>query len=150
MAEEGSFSVLSTAGTSSETGSEVTDREREKVKIEDPEDGEMEEMDSSELVLSHQEAMSKVEAAIDEIVSVSWYVTIYYAIYQYNICQNLLFGVYWYIAICKIPFMYCQCIHHFITCAIKWSIYVVLKCMALTYFEIYYQLMDTLHHTLHE
>lgn len=69
MAEEGSFSVLSTAGTSSETGSEVTDREREKVKIEDPEDGEMEEMDSSELVLSHQEAMSKVEAAIDEIVS---------------------------------------------------------------------------------
>lgn len=71
MAEEGSFSVLSTAGTSSETGSEVTDREREKVKIEDPEDGEMEEMDSSELVLSHQEAMSKVEAAIDEIVSVS-------------------------------------------------------------------------------
>lgn len=71
MAEEGSFSVLSTASTSSETGSEVTDREREKVKIEDPEDGEMEEMDSSELVLSHQEAMSKVEAAIDEIVSVS-------------------------------------------------------------------------------
>lgn len=71
MAEEGSFSVLSTAGTSSETCSEVTDREREKVKIEDPEDGEMEEMDSSELVLSHQEAMSKVEAAIDEIVSVS-------------------------------------------------------------------------------
>lgn len=68
MAEEGSFSVLSTAGTSSETGSEVTDREREKVKVED---GEMEEMDSSELVLSHQEAMSKVEAAIDEIVSVS-------------------------------------------------------------------------------
>lgn len=106
MAEEGSFSVLSTAGTSSETGSEVTDREIEKVKIEDPEDGEMEEMDSSELVLSHQEAMSKVEAAIDEIVSVSWYVTSYYAIYQYNICQNLLFGVYWYIAICKISFMY--------------------------------------------
>lgn len=68
MAEEGSFSVLSTAGTSSETGGEVTDREREKVKVED---GEMEEMDSSELVLSHQEAMSKVEAAIDEIVSVS-------------------------------------------------------------------------------
>lgn len=68
MAEEGSFSVLSTAGTSSETGSEVTDREREMVKVED---GEMEEMDSSELVLSHQEAMSKVEAAIDEIVSVS-------------------------------------------------------------------------------
>lgn len=146
MAEEGSFSVLSTAGTSSETGSEVTDREREKVKVEDPEDGEMEEMDSSELVLSHQEAMSKVEAAIDEIVSVSWYVTIYYAIYQYNICQNLLFGVYWYIAICKISFMYCQCTRHFITCAIKWSIYVVLKCMAL----IYYQLMETLHHTLHE
>lgn len=151
MAEEGSFSVLSTAGTSSETGSEVTDREREKVKVEDPEDGEMEEMDSSELVLSHQEAMSKVEAAIDEIVSVSWSVlTSYYANYQYNICQNLLFGVYWYIAICKITFMYCQCTSHFITCAIKWSIYVVLKCMALTYFEIYYQLMDTLHHTLHE
>lgn len=146
MAEEGSISVLSTDGTSSETGSEVTDREREKVKVEDPEDGEMEEMDSSELVLSHQEAMSKVEAAIDEIVSVSWYVTIYYAIYQYNICQNLLFGVYWYIAICKITFMYCQCTSHFITCAIKWSIYVVLKCMAL----IYYQLMETLHHTLHE
>lgn len=35
------------------------------------EDGEMDEMDSSELILSHQEAMSKVEAAIDEIVSVS-------------------------------------------------------------------------------
>lgn len=86
MAEEGSFSVLSTAGTSSDTGSEVTDRERDKVKIEDPEDGEMEEMDSSELVLSHQEAMSKVEAAIDEIVSVSWSVlTSYYANYQYNI-----------------------------------------------------------------
>lgn len=34
------------------------------------EDGEMDEMDSSELILSHQEAMSKVEAAIDEIVSV--------------------------------------------------------------------------------
>lgn len=66
MAEEGSISVLSTDGTSSEAGSEVTDREREKVKVED---GEMEEMDSSELVLSHQEAMSKVEAAIDEIVS---------------------------------------------------------------------------------
>ncbi|XP_061193717.1 U11/U12 small nuclear ribonucleoprotein 25 kDa protein-like [Saccostrea echinata] len=33
------------------------------------EDGEVEEMDSSELVLSHQEAMSKVEAAIDDIVS---------------------------------------------------------------------------------
>lgn len=73
MAEEGNISVLSTAGISSETGigSEVADREREKVKVEDSEDGEMEEMDSSELVLSHQEAMSKVEAAIDEIVSVS-------------------------------------------------------------------------------
>lgn len=69
MAEEGTISVLSTAGISSETGSEVADREREKVKVEDSEDGEMEEMDSSELVLSHQEAMSKVEAAIDEIVS---------------------------------------------------------------------------------
>ncbi|XP_062607585.1 U11/U12 small nuclear ribonucleoprotein 25 kDa protein-like [Saccostrea cucullata] len=33
------------------------------------EDGEVEEIDSSELVLSHQEAMSKVEAAIDDIVS---------------------------------------------------------------------------------
>lgn len=71
MAEEENISVLSTAGISSETGSEVADREREKVKVEDSEDGEMEEMDSSELVLSHQEAMSKVEAAIDEIVSVS-------------------------------------------------------------------------------
>lgn len=69
MAEEGTISVLSTAGISSETGSEVADRERVKVKVEDSEDGEMEEMDSSELVLSHQEAMSKVEAAIDEIVS---------------------------------------------------------------------------------
>lgn len=51
---------------------EDSPRKRDTVMVdrEMKEDGEMDEMDSSELILSHQEAMSKVEAAIDEIVSV--------------------------------------------------------------------------------
>lgn len=50
----------------------------------------------------------------------------------------------------SVKFLLCTASVLAIFCAIKWSIYVMLKCMALTYFEIYYQLMDTLHHTLHE
>lgn len=51
MVEEGSFLVLFIVGILLEIGSEVIDREREKVKIEDLEDGEMEEMDFLEFVL---------------------------------------------------------------------------------------------------
>lgn len=71
MVEEGSFLVLFIVGILLEIGSEVIDREREKVKIEDLEDGEMEEMDFSEFVLFYQEVMLKVEVVIDEIVLVS-------------------------------------------------------------------------------
>lgn len=71
MVEEGSFLVLFIVGILLEIGSEVIDREREKVKIEDLEDGEMEEMDFLEFVLFYQEVMLKVEVVIDEIVLVS-------------------------------------------------------------------------------
>lgn len=71
MVEEGSFLVLFIVGILLEIGSEVIDRERDKVKIEDLEDGEMEEMDFLEFVLFYQEVMLKVEVVIDEIVLVS-------------------------------------------------------------------------------
>lgn len=71
MVEEGSFLVLFIVGILLEICSEVIDREREKVKIEDLEDGEMEEMDFLEFVLFYQEVMLKVEVVIDEIVLVS-------------------------------------------------------------------------------
>lgn len=71
MVEEGSFLVLCIVGILLEIGSEVIDREREKVKVEDLEDGEMEEMDFLEFVLFYQEVMLKVEVVIDEIVLVS-------------------------------------------------------------------------------
>lgn len=71
MVEEGSFLVLFIVGILLEIGSEVIDREREKVKVEDLEDGEMEEMDFLEFVLFYQEVMLKVEVVIDEIVLVS-------------------------------------------------------------------------------
>lgn len=71
MVEEGSFLVLFIVGILLEIGSEVIDREREKVKIEDLEDGEMEEIDFLEFVLFYQEVMLKVEVVIDEIVLVS-------------------------------------------------------------------------------
>lgn len=71
MVEEGSFLVLFIVGILLEIGSEVIDREKEKVKIEDLEDGEMEEMDFLEFVLFYQEVMLKVEVVIDEIVLVS-------------------------------------------------------------------------------
>lgn len=71
MVEEGSFLVLFIVGILLEIGSEVIDREREKVKVEDLEDGEMEEMDFFEFVLFYQEVMLKVEVVIDEIVLVS-------------------------------------------------------------------------------
>lgn len=51
MVEEGSFLVLFIVGILLEIGIEVIDREGEKVKIEDLEDGEMEEMDLLEFVL---------------------------------------------------------------------------------------------------
>lgn len=71
MVEEGSFLVLFIVGILLEIGIEVIDREGEKVKIEDLEDGEMEEMDFLEFVLFYQEVMLKVEVVIDEIVLVS-------------------------------------------------------------------------------
>lgn len=71
MVEEGSILVLFIDGILLEIGSEVIDREREKVKVEDLEDGEMEEMDFLEFVLFYQEVMLKVEVVIDEIVLVS-------------------------------------------------------------------------------
>lgn len=71
MVEEESILVLFIVGILLEIGSEVIDREREKVKVEDLEDGEMEEMDFLEFVLFYQEVMLKVEVVIDEIVLVS-------------------------------------------------------------------------------
>lgn len=71
MVEEGSFLVLFIVGILLEIGIEVIDREGEKVKIEDLEDGEMEEMDFLEFVLFYQEVMLKLEVVIDEIVLVS-------------------------------------------------------------------------------
>lgn len=71
MVEEESILVLFIVGILLEICSEVIDREREKVKIEDLEDGEMEEMDFLEFVLFYQEVMLKVEVVIDEIVLVS-------------------------------------------------------------------------------